>query len=393
MRNMFVCMGEAQSTQAKEWFSDVKMKAGTTATNSVQTRTADGFGGSRPASGRPLSSAGGRPMSSASVRPMSSMSGRPLSSSMSIWDQAMADSGIGSPWRQDSFSNSNFDPSSLEDIPNSDKMFHSPPRVRSPPVWRPPIGDDACVVAANVKRSYGGPVHVETVGNKWKSLMEQSLTGDDEDEKMSMESGFDAECQQLNNSDIEEEEEEDEEEIPELQPQPIKISSVEDMATIVVCFAMKSAITMTTNYSQDEINSYIDENILQALKIKSVDLTEEALNSIEVIQPTDQKRHSILKNGLDIAEDLRSNSRISMATTGQDGGEEDSLFDSDNENDTNEQVDPFFSKPRFNFDFSNKRGTDAFKRFLWGTAGEKIWNLWLDLDRGQMIEDIEVQQQ
>ena len=215
------------------------------------------------------------------------------------------------------------------------------------------------------------------------------LTDDEQEEKMSMESGFDAESQQLNNSGDENEEED----LPDLQSQTIKVSNVEDMATVVVSFAMKSAITLATDYSQDEINSYIDQNILQSLDVRSVDLTEDALDLIEITQPTDQKRPSILKNSLDVAEDLRSNSRISMATTAQDGGEEDSLFDSDNENDTNEQIDPFFSKPRFSFDFSNKRGTDAFKRFLWGTAGEKIWNLWLDVDRGQMIEDIEVQLQ
>ncbi|XP_071807529.1 regulator of G-protein signaling 22-like isoform X2 [Asterias amurensis] len=387
MRDMFVCMGDAHTTQAKEWFSDVKMKTGTSTTNSVRTRTTDGFGGSRPPSGRPLSSAGGRPMSSTSVRPMSSMSGRPLSSSMSVWDQATADSGIGSPWRQDSFSNSNFDPTSFEDIPNSDRMFHSPPRLRSPPVWRPPIGEDVCVVAASAGRSYGGPVHVDPVGDKQKVVVEEPLTDDEQEEKMSMESGFDAESQQFNNSGDENEEED----LPDLQPQTIKVSNVEDMATVVVSFAMKSAITVATDYSQDEINSYIDQNILQSLDVRSVDLTEDALDLIEITQPTDQKRPSILKNSLDVAEDLRSNSRISMATTAQDGGEEDSLFDSDNENDTNEQIDPFFSKPRFSFDFSNKRGTDAFKRFLWGTAGEKIWNLWLDVDRGQMIEDNEVQ--
>ncbi|XP_022090639.1 regulator of G-protein signaling 22-like [Acanthaster planci] len=370
MRQMFVCMGEAHPTQSKEWFSDVKMKSSTTTTNSVQPRSSDGFSSSRPASGRPLS-------------------GRPLSSSMSIWDQVTADSGIGSPWRQDSFSNSNFDPVSLDDIPNSDKMFHSPHRLRSPPVWRPPIGDDSCMVAENVRNSgsYSGPVHVATVESKPKVSAEESLDEVEEDEKLSTESGFDAESQQLNVSDNE-----NEEDLPELQPQPIRVSTLEDMATVVVSFAIKSAITMATDLSQDEIDTYIDENILKALDVCSADLTEEALHTMEVSLSMEQKRPSILKNGLDVQDDLRTNSRISLATVGQDDVEEDSLFDSDNENDTDEIKDPFFSKLRYSFDLSNKRGLDGFKRFLWGTAGEKIWNLWLDVDRGCMIDDTEVQQ-
>ncbi|XP_038056134.1 regulator of G-protein signaling 22-like [Patiria miniata] len=378
MRQMYVCMGEAHATQSKEWYSDVKMKSGTTTTNSVQPRSSDGFGSSRPASSRPLSSA--------SVRPMSSMSGRPLSSSMSVWDQATADSGIGSPWRQDSFSTSNFDPTSLEDIPNSEKMFHSPPRLRSPPVWRPPIGDDSCMVAENVGKSFSGPVHVAPSGSKFKMVRGESLD-EVEDEKLSTESGFDAESQQLNNSDNE-----NDEDLPEMQPQPIRVSSLEDMANVVVSYAMKSAIGVVTEVSQDEIDAYIDENILRSLDVHSADLTEDALHDMEVILPAERKRPSILKNGLDVQDDWRTNSRISMATVGNDGAEEDSLFDSDNEQEPDEIKDPFFSKPRYSFDLSNKRGLDGFKRFLWGTTGEKIWNLWLDVDRGHMIDDKEVQQ-
>ena len=74
------------------------------------------------------------------------------------------------------------------------------------------------------------------------------------------------------------------------------------------------------------------------------------------------------------------------------GGDADSLFDSDQEADeeNDDDRDALFAKPKQTFDFSTKKGLDAFRKFLWASEGEKCWNFWLDIDRGTMIEDEDV---
>lgn len=47
----------------------------------------------------------------------------------------------------------------------------------------------------------------------------------------------------------------------------------------------------------------------------------------------------------------------------------------------------FYITPSHSSSFKNRKGIEKFKKFICGTAGEKYWWLWLDIDRLKVITD------
>ena len=411
MRNMFVCMGEAPPTQTKEWYSTVKMTSPTrvSSSRSRPTSALKSEGGSRPSSARPASAMSLK-TSTDSGLPRSPSPKRPESSLASV----------------------NFDLTNetFDDIPNSDRLFHNPPRPRSPPEWKPPIGDDCCVVADNMKRGsfYSGPVHQDVATKVTKSISFKDDVKSETDESQvdktsegSAESGYDVESQQNDSGNEDEQkvtESEEDQKVAEsaaeannaeqgdqneleikidTSPKALQVTTMDQMAVFIISYAIKTALHMVhEDASEEDVNAVIDQNILKSESVKCADLTEESINNIELQYMEDEPSSSpdSPRDLLEVPDDLaQSTSKLSTVTSSgmPDTSEVDSLFDDDSDRDEEVEEDLFFGKPKSTFDLSNKKGLDAFKKFLWGTQGEKCWNLWLDIDRGLQIEDPETQ--
>ncbi|XP_048384371.2 regulator of G-protein signaling 22 [Stegostoma tigrinum] len=65
---------------------------------------------------------------------------------------------------------------------------------------------------------------------------------------------------------------------------------------------------------------------------------------------------------------------------------EDSM-ESDSTNEEGDIRDFCYMEPPHSFNFKNRKGIEKFKKFLQGTAGEKYWWLWMDIERLKVIED------
>ncbi|XP_072105990.1 regulator of G-protein signaling 22-like [Mobula birostris] len=47
----------------------------------------------------------------------------------------------------------------------------------------------------------------------------------------------------------------------------------------------------------------------------------------------------------------------------------------------------FYTTPSYRYNFKNRKGIEKFRKFILGTAGEKYWWLWIDIERLKAIED------
>ena len=279
---MFVCMGEASTTQTKEWFSNVKFSASTTTTNSGKRR--------------PSSAVGTMRSQVPSPRPGSVMSGLALT----------VDSGFASPARFDMLNSSlgsqDLTMDSVADLPNRERLFDSPPQSRD---WRAPIGDKACVVADTEKRGgrgYGGAFHLD-ITRQPETVQEDDETvnsSEDHTDKASLvsgESGCDMGSQQLDDTEsvdltevgtkIETKEQEGVQEVVASTPAPkiIKVRNISDIANVVVSVSLKKAIGVVTETPKEEIDRFLDENVLQMDGVKMADLTESWEEQLEYEPP------------------------------------------------------------------------------------------------------------
>ncbi|KAJ8032832.1 Regulator of G-protein signaling 22 [Holothuria leucospilota] len=371
IRRMFVCMGDAITTQTDDWFSQVKLSSETKLTTSSETRPSTAVG---------MSSI---PMSS---RPVSELSGR----------ETAMDSGIGSMGRHSSMGE-HHSVTFEEDLPNRDHLFKSPIRPRSPPAWRPPIGEDVCVVASGPGSSpfSGGGIYVDDIQEKEEPL-ESLISRDDADgteskereDEEEAESGCDVESQAFGDD------QEEELDLPE--NNTITVHSLENLSLLIVSHAMINVLTTVYNHPVEEVNKYLDDNVLHKSSIKSSELKEDWMERVMLAEDfaDANSEEKNVRIELPATEMERSVSKVSMTISslgGKDQGDTDSLFDSDNEDDSMEP-DTFFSRPPPTYDLMTMKGMEAFKKFLWGTAGERCWNLWLDIDKGKNIKDEEIQQ-
>uniref|UniRef100_UPI00398E5859 regulator of G-protein signaling 22-like n=1 Tax=Pristiophorus japonicus TaxID=55135 RepID=UPI00398E5859 len=61
--------------------------------------------------------------------------------------------------------------------------------------------------------------------------------------------------------------------------------------------------------------------------------------------------------------------------------------DSNSSNEEDDIRDSCYVTPRHSYNFKNGKGIEKFKKFLQGTAGEKYWWLWMDIERLKVIKD------
>ncbi|XP_038666016.1 regulator of G-protein signaling 22-like isoform X2 [Scyliorhinus canicula] len=101
-----------------------------------------------------------------------------------------------------------------------------------------------------------------------------------------------------------------------------------------------------------------------------------------------------LDSGLNV--DLHTASLSSVSQTSQSSAAQTPAFsdskgvesaESDTSNGARDISDVCYVAPRHSYNFGSQRGIERFKKFLQGTAGEKYWWLWVDVERLKVIKD------
>ncbi|GCB78215.1 hypothetical protein scyTo_0020079, partial [Scyliorhinus torazame] len=134
-------------------------------------------------------------------------------------------------------------------------------------------------------------------------------------------------------------------------------------------------------------------------KVSTVDKTKQNTDTNLPSAPDESKPHLDINSKIDTPIVPRSTTsktaqldrhrsfKVSdnIRTLSENVGEEGLESDSSNEEDDTREF--CYSTPRHKYDFKNSKGIEKFKKFLKGTAGEKYWWLWMDIERLKVIED------
>ncbi|XP_070556314.1 regulator of G-protein signaling 22-like isoform X2 [Ptychodera flava] len=366
-KDMFVCMGDTPTTTSEEWFSMAKMARRTQTTDSAGMR---------------LSSAPFRTIPEQDSRP-----GSTVPSVATTLKPSTIDSGI---WTPSPYEGPNLSEYGLpdfsqpleEEIPPS-KLFDDPPRMKTPPPgeWKAPTGDDVCVVADVAEQStsgYSAPVFYDPS----KPEGDRKEDGKIEEEREDEDEGRGSEADKEEEDEGRGSEGDKDEEI-QTSPRSITVENVDELASVVVAMVVKEAVSATNEDETEKINNVIDRDILKETSFKCQDLNIQMLKDVTVnkLEQTETKK-SDSNNQAERKKKISITSKSSSLSQDQ---EEDSLFGSDLEDDS----DPYFSKQK-TYSLSNKKGIDAFQKFLAGNAGEKNWFFWLDVDRARQIDDDDI---
>ncbi|XP_078071637.1 regulator of G-protein signaling 22 [Mustelus asterias] len=109
-------------------------------------------------------------------------------------------------------------------------------------------------------------------------------------------------------------------------------------------------------------------------------LSDEAAQKSHVSQPTklDGQQPSAVQDG--VKTEVVPDSKDEEST------------ETDSSNEAGDIRDICFATPRHSSNFKSRKGVEKFKRFLQGTAGEKYWWLWMDIERLKVIKDGKMKQ-
>ncbi|KAK7502187.1 hypothetical protein BaRGS_00006551 [Batillaria attramentaria] len=327
MKDMYVCMGEADTTNTDAWFSQAKVAHSTEPTYISLSR--------------PVSAS--RPIGSSS-------SGRPASAfSTTRGSQFRPDSGIGSPLKSSVFSSPYFGSYDTLGVPVDDvlqsRLYGSSGAVQKPITPRP--GEPVCATdldsAENINAStvYASP-KVESVADT------ESGVGDVGD--------FDRD-------------------------------------EIIVGAVMKKAMADVAKIEQEALEK--DPRIAKVFPDHkythiSTDMLDNVVAIVAPPEPTAQQEEKKDKDDTTKKDDESAEKKPKESKADEES-DVDSLLDS--EEDYEEEDRKFFrrhKKPR-SYNLQSKKGIAQFKRFLKGTAGENLWQLWLDIDKLVLVTSEEDQ--
>ncbi|WAR24165.1 RGS22-like protein [Mya arenaria] len=344
MADMYVCMGNAPTTDTDSWYATAKV-----ATEMATTAA----GGSRPNSERvrPLSST--RPTS---ARPMSAYSDAYHRS-----DSGLGTSSINSSAKNVSYGSRYHSARSDDDIMSS-KLYEGK--------HVPRITDELCVVGKDRPHSsvvYSIPKrdpNLESLDDDDLGIINDDLREKD-DEKDSGK-GDDENADESMEADV---------------PKSVTVKNIDEVGSIIVGVVLKKAIEKLTNMDESDIENLPE--IQHVFKNKDVaNLTVEMLDKVTFIEEGAKPVDGVEKKETEqkITEQMRKNL--------DEESDVDSLLDSEEDY---EESDLFFRKHKHKtYSLSSRKGVDQFKKFLKGTLGERNWKLWVDIDRMRLMaaEDI-----
>ncbi|XP_046585614.1 LOW QUALITY PROTEIN: regulator of G-protein signaling 22-like [Haliotis rubra] len=349
IKNMYVCMGNASTTDTDAWFSEAQMVQNTETTFSTMSRPQSAV---RPSSARPVS-----------VMGLTDLSRR-------------CDSGFGSPSKSSVFGSGYFgsrhgiypEESAEDDLP-SNRLFSSSSLKPNTPRPSEPV----CVMAnMDDQRGsrHGAMVYAYPRSETTDTESGMGDTEEDRDEELST----DQEAQQT--LDTENQSDQD------LQKkfESVIVESIDDLGAVIVGAVLKRCIATIIDEDERSIESdpqiqgmfprkkysHITMDMLDHLSIGPNPKEPTQLQEVELEEPEKE---------LDQLQEKKEESDV------------DSLLDSEEDY---EEQDTFFRKHKHRtYDLTKLKGVQQFKAFLEGTLGEKHWNFWVDIDRSRMIKSEE----
>ena len=402
MKDLFVCMGTASTTETEAWVSQAKM--------AHTTMTTVSSGGPRPASAV-LSTPRGhpRPVSAAlpptfSARPTS---GRPISS-LSAAESNWRDSGLGSPTKLSLFgstldvagcgTNSVVSHDDRESLAGDDDgVVVNPSAVAQSRLFAPdskPLTPRASDAVCQSVGQRGGPVYI--VPQPSTPPQEE----EEDDDTSPPPSEVSTEAPPSERSAHSPAPSDGSHTLMDLDAtSPYVFDDLDQLGSLVVGTVLKYVVAETAGIPVEEVLK--SHKVIKDMYPNNqfTDFQYEDFDKLEFLtQPKPRKptTESLSDTSL-ISEPPSAKSTTSTReppsgeiqkqeltrTTSAVDSDEDSMLDSDGEYD--EDRDKIFKKRRKRFKLINKKGMDKFKRFLRSTRGEKNWYFWLDVDRGRML--------
>ncbi|XP_052256163.1 regulator of G-protein signaling 22-like isoform X3 [Dreissena polymorpha] len=349
MVDMYVCMGNASTTETDAWYATAKI-----ATERVTVTTP-----SRPGSERP------RPLSS--TRPTSA---RPSSAYSDPYNRS--DSGIGSSVRS-STQTSKYISQYHQKYPMTESdadLLKSKLYSTDGKPTTPRISDKLCVV--DQSRPYSSIVYSVPKGSGSVESMNDSDLGiyddvkrDNDDEKDSGKG--DDEAVDVNDSMATE---------TEVHVQTVFVESLDDAGAIVVGAVMKRAIGRLKNMDDKEVGKMPEiQGIFPDPSFSNI-----CIESLERMIFVEEHIH---KAGIEEKKESEQKISEQMRKNVEEESDVDSLLDSEEDY---EEGDTFFRKHKHRtYSLCTRKGVEQFKKFLKGTLGERNWKLWVDIDRMRLM--------
>ena len=347
MNHMFVSMGDTTATESNNWFSMATLMTDTDTTFSSYT---------------------GQESINRAKRPNSA---RPASAFSSMDKQYRSESGMGVSIRSSVYSSvgmrSNYTSkqSMYEEDVYSSKLFATNGKPMTP---RP--SENVCAIANDQSSSMPRPFSATVYSSP---TMECDTENDDESGLgVEGDTQFDTDLLHDDFINIEEHGESDDED-------GYVFENIDDLGAAIVGAILKKSVSVLANISEAEVlqNSmfakYIPSSIHPQLTVEMLDRVS-LVENVSSVNPESQDDEIKKVTGTEEGENKPNDEE----------SETDSLLDS--EEDYEEEDICFRTKKHKTFKLTDIKGIDAFKKFLKGTAGEKNWEMWIDIDRIQFLK-------
>ncbi len=404
---MFVCMGNASTTDTEAWVTQAKLHQAT----AVST-----------VSGRP------RPVSAIIVSSRRPPSGRPISA-VSAGASRRSDSGVFSPAKSSGYGSvldvtTHYSNSiaTLDEDTDEEGSTENYPKFDSKP-YMPRPSDTVCLLADNVNGGsrltavYATPIPQTKVSNEGcieeadsvfsdvSQLTSETSQDDDLQVEMGSQDGTTSQMDETENRFV--------------------FHDIDELGTVIVGTVLKFAMAQVTGQDVDKItqSSEILQQLLPDDKYKT--LTTDLLGNVTLVprveeQKVKKKKSVSLPGGSGSTKTTPGGSgitkiphppgtpkeafkeklpppKLTLDVEKEDvtqhinndrDSDDDSLLNSDE--DYEQGRDEFFRKKKKKiYALTNKKGLEQFKQFLVGTLGERNWNFWLDVERTKLLKDKE----
>jgi hypothetical protein len=330
LKDCYVCMGNAPTTDTEVWVSQARMNQKTFTTPSTPNT-------------RPVSAVSGTSFR----RPYSA---RPISALSNVESVRRTDSGYSSPRKGSAISGgrtTTVSMYSIDDI-DEDSVLNSRLFDRGVKPVTPRPTDTVCVITEPGIPEQNNPVYVVPEATP------REKSENDEDK----ESNASEATEHSKDSDA------------------LTFKDIDDLGSVITGTVLKYSLADILNTDIDEITSNHELQSIFPDK-KFMNLTMDDLDHVSLCEMDpnhDERVEAELAKVLGKKKEKKK------------GGEsdDDSLLDSEEDY---EEADTFFRRHKIKLhDLVTKKGIEEFQKFLVGTVGEKNWKFWLDIDRGHFMK-------
>lgn len=345
MKDMFVCMGNASTTDTEAWVAQAKLAMDTTTTTS-----SDGLRSSS------IVNAG-------EIQQDQTSPSKRAHSEVSFSDSRHEDSGVWSRTRGSNYDGSTYDASNtaIDATMNGSTVsmegsFETKSSSKKPTKSRA-SDENVCVLAEGAQNTWTMSVAYTTpdyIEEEDEHLTERSITASSV--------GLMDDAQQ-----------------------DVVFENIDEAGAVIVGTVLKHAMSVVTG--KDIARFEHDPSIENILKeTKHHDFTLNNLDGMEFTLGKSKSASSKTKLELEGGNNKENNNipEITLGAKSRDS-DDDSVLNSDDDYD---ERDAFFRKKKIKeYSLKSKKGVDDFKQFLEGTTGQKNWHFWMDIDRAKLITD------